>query len=215
MPDSTARATTWSVTINNPKASDDEYIALARQKGWTVDGQPEKGENGTLHYQLIVKTPQVRFSSVKKAFPRAHIEAAKNPVALQRYVHKQDTQVGELTVSQDKYPSLSKLWDLIYDRILQEYEEPDYAPDRYYSLTAFDGYICQLIQAGYHVETMGANPQVRSCFLKYGHSLMIRAHADRQTRQTDPENVAEISIPVSDAFQTSSVSSSPPSDDAS
>jgi len=72
----TDRATVWSVTINNPTPSDEEGIALARQRGWQVEGQKEKGSEGTEHYQLMVKTPQVRFSAVKKAFPRGHIEAA-------------------------------------------------------------------------------------------------------------------------------------------
>lgn len=111
----TQRATCWSVTINNPTAADDECIALARQKGWTVEGQLEVGAEGTPHYQLMVRTPQVRFSAVKKAFPRAHIEQAHNPAALARYVAKEDTRVGQLVESSDQYPSLSKLWELMFD----------------------------------------------------------------------------------------------------
>lgn len=47
---STDRATAWSVTINNPNESDEEAINLARQKGWTVQGQKEVGDEGTPHY---------------------------------------------------------------------------------------------------------------------------------------------------------------------
>lgn len=109
------RATCWSLTINNPTEDDDECIARARQKGWKVDGQPEKGEKDrTRHYQLILKTPQVRFSAVKKAFPRAHIQIARNPAALEQYCHKEETRDGELPSSSDKYPSLSKFWMLVY-----------------------------------------------------------------------------------------------------
>ena len=130
----------WSVTINNPTPSDDEEIARARQKGWKVDGQPEVGANGTLHYQLVVKTPQVRFSQVKKAFCRAHVELARDPLALQAYVHKEDTKAGELQVAQEMYPSLSKLWELIYDQLDVRWncEEPSIRLDRR-ALEVFDG----------------------------------------------------------------------------
>ena len=72
MSESTKRSTCWSVTINNPTADDEECIALARQVNWTVEGQLEKGVEGTLHCQLMVKTPQVRFSALKKMFPSAY-----------------------------------------------------------------------------------------------------------------------------------------------
>ena len=61
------RATCWSITINNPLPADDENIARAKQRsGWKVEGQLEKGENGTPHYQLMVKTPQIRFDPLRK-----------------------------------------------------------------------------------------------------------------------------------------------------
>lgn len=100
------RATNWSVTINNPIKADEENINLARQKGWMVEGQLEKGDNGTPHYQLIVKTPQMRFSALKKAFPRAHIEVAKNVKALETYVKKDETRIGQLPDASEFYPSL-------------------------------------------------------------------------------------------------------------
>jgi hypothetical protein len=195
----TERATNWSVTINNPTASDDEAIAQARQKGWTVDGQLEKGDQGTPHYQLAVRTPQVRFSQVKKAFPRAHIEIARNVAALQAYVHKSDTQIAPLPVQSALYPSLSKLWDLIYDRICDEVEHPadDLQPSEY-TLDLFDKVIYQLITDGYHVETMAVNPQVRGCFLKFGKALMIRSFVDRPTRPTTQNLVLPTIIPDAD-----------------
>ena len=86
------RASVWSVTINNPTQTDEYNISEARQKGWKVEGQLERGEQGTEHYQLILRTPQVRFSAVKQVFPRAHIEVARNVGALTAYVHKEDTE---------------------------------------------------------------------------------------------------------------------------
>jgi len=111
------RATCWSITINNPVKNDEEFIAAARQKGWKVDGQLEKGENGTPHYQLIVRTPQVRFSAVKKAFPRAHIEVARNPTALASYVKKSETREGELPKTESKYPSQSAYFKLVVEAL--------------------------------------------------------------------------------------------------
>jgi len=187
----TQRATCWSITINNPTPQDEEYIALARQKGWTIDGQRERGAQGTEHYQLIARTPQVRFSQVKKAFPRAHIEAAKNAPALAAYVHKTDTRVSELSESQERYPSLSKLWELIYDELDVGWScgecSVSFGSD---SLRVFDRACSQLIRRGYHIETMAVNPQIRSCFAKFALDMFYRVYADRQTRQTAPEIVA-------------------------
>lgn len=102
MTDRQTRATCWSLTINNPTKSDEEWIQQARQKGWQVEGQLEKGKEGTEHYQLMVKTPQVRFSAVKKQFPRAHIEIARNPAALAQYVAKEETREADLPKASDK-----------------------------------------------------------------------------------------------------------------
>lgn len=199
----TNRATCWSVTINNPVSADEDNIALARQKGWKVEGQLEKGENGTPHYQLMVRTPQVRFSALKKQFPRAHIEVARNVSALQTYVHKEDTKQAELKVDQDKYPSLSALWDLMYDYFLQcnyinatwDGEWFTKATGKQKPLQLFDEAINHLIRKGYFVESMGVNPQVRGCFDRYWSSILYRCEARRQTdRQTDENNVAVTSI---------------------
>lgn len=205
---STVRSTCWSLTINNPCDADEENIAIARQKGWTVEGQKEKGENGTVHYQLMLKTPQKRFSTIKKAFPRAHIEVARNPIALEQYVNKEDTRVGQLDKQSLMYPSLSKLWDLIFEYCLNyELIEVTYPhnwrvrmKDRRV-LDIFDDAIRHYIMEGYHVETMGVNPQVRSAFDKYHKALFHRSSVDRQTdRQTDTQSVqsAEDNISVDD-----------------
>jgi len=205
------RATCWALTINNPTEADEECIALARQKGWKVDGQMERGESGTLHYQIMLKTPQVRFSAVKKAFPRAHIEQARKPVALAQYVHKVETRVGELAKGDELYPSLSKFWDLILGQLEFDYafhidkDDVTTLADEWFSLDLFDSWCRNLIEKGYHVETMAVNPQVRSAWLKFGPALVYRSLADRD-RQTDTEenNVAVVDIPT---HATSSASS--------
>lgn len=65
--------------------------------GWALDGQMEKGEEGTPHFQGMLRTPKVAFSTVKRYFPRAHIEKARAPQALAKYVHKQETRLAEFT----------------------------------------------------------------------------------------------------------------------
>lgn len=191
---STERATTWSLTINNPTAADLEEIDLARQKGWKVVGQLEAGENGTEHYQLCLTTPQVRFSAVKKAFTRAHIEVCRNRAALEKYVQKEDTRIAALPGS-DKYPSLSKLWELFFDYLLLEDEVGGDNIDQYLHgiavnpfwhdlrknpLGLFDVYIERLIADGYHVETMAVNPQVRACWKMYWNSILVRCARQRE-----------------------------------
>lgn len=193
------RATCWSVTINNPVASDDESIARAKQRsGWSVTGQKEQGENGTEHYQLMVKTPQTRFSSIKKAFPRAHIEVARNVKALAEYVQKEDTRVGSIP-SNDKYPSLTKLWDLFND-YLTEWNISRQLMAGNDALYYFDLFIAAYIEKGYHIETMGVNPQIRSAVKRYLPAVIARIRSSRsQTdRQTTEENIEGEDIDASE-----------------
>lgn len=183
----------WSVTINNPDVQDEDYINVARQRGWKVMGQLEKGENGTQHYQLAVRTPQVRFSAVKKLFPRAHIELARDPVALLRYVEKEATKVADLPTQQSKYPSLSKYWELVFlylnglgkdglDYVgLEEgevrfyYEERDKLY-RKTPLLLLDEATASLIRQGYHVEGIGGNPSTRSQWKLYSADIILRSY---------------------------------------
>lgn len=95
----TTRGTNWSVTINNP--TEDDYQRWENLKQYPfikfTTGQLEKGEkNGVLHVQGYVRTDQIRLSQLKPCLPRAHIEIAKNKFALQNYVAKEETRVGEI-----------------------------------------------------------------------------------------------------------------------
>ena len=185
------RATCWSVTINNPKKADDENIELARQKsGWTVYGQKEVGENGTEHYQLMITTPQVRFSAVKKAFPRAHIEVARDRKALTKYVNKEETRIASLPTD-TKYPSIQTLWDMFADFVNNKKYRSliDTSPER--RLEIFDDFIRDAIDNGFIVETMGVNPQIRSSVKQYGENIVFRSLCRQTDRQTD-ENIVEV-----------------------
>lgn len=201
---STSRGTSWSLTINNPTPADEESINIARQRGWKVEGQLEKGKEGTLHYQLRVRTPQLRFSAVKKQFPRAHIEIARNDAALGNYVNKEESRVAALPTQQEKYPSLSKLWDLVYDKLSDAIGGPaesDYDWDKLSDrkkLDLFDVACGELISDGYHIESIAVNPQTRAAFAKFSKSILIRSYVDRQTdRQTlCVQNTQEVIVPT-------------------
>lgn len=196
------RGTCWSLTINNPTKSDDECIATARQKsGWKVYGQREKGVQGTEHYQLMVTTPQVRPSALKKAFPRAHIELARDRTALSKYVQKEDTKVGELADQQEHYPSHSKLMAM-FGEYYDSYAKV-VGHECFNVLECFDLMIRQKITQGYYVETMGVNPQIRSAIKNYGRSIALRECLRRQTdRQTPEINVEVKDITNGEEYET-------------
>lgn len=193
------KATAWSLTINNPTESDEDNISEARIKGWKVEGQKEQGENGTIHYQLLLKTPQVRFSAVKKAFPRAHIEIAKKLIALKQYVHKEDTRIAPLMTNDEKYPSPTKLMGLFSEYFHTEFKSISvkyHADPNTYSgdvlLKVFDDCIRDLISRGYYVEAHGVNPQIRGSIKHYGHAIILREAVNKQTQQ---QNAVQENLP--------------------
>lgn len=218
------RATCWSITINNPTKSDDEWIAQARQKsGWKVYGQLEQGELGTPHYQLMVTTPQVRFSAVKKAFPRAHIEIARDRRALEKYVAKEDTRVASLNISQDKYPSHTKLMSW-YGEYYDAYKK-HLGHECFSCLDAFDHMVKVKIREGFYVETLAVNPQIRSAIKNFGRAIadrerILRRQTDRQTTENivpdmDITNAEERDDSQDDDEQSEEVSSSDQSEESS
>jgi len=204
---SSIRGSCWSITINNPISADEENMARARQKGWKIDGQKEVGECGTPHYQLIVRTPQVRFSAVKSAFPRAHIEVARNPAALETYVHKDETKVGELNKQSEMYPSLSKFWDLFfqwcYDDSNTSVQEQRLVVDLLKTKDlekVFAKFVNEYIERGYYIETIACNPATISCLRKFGISILKRSETafyKKEDTQTDTDSqTSEVLVPT-------------------
>lgn len=190
--------------MNNPTADDEEALHIARQKGWKVLGQLERGlKDGTPHYQIRLQTPQVRFSAVKKVFRRGHIEPAREAAALARYVTKEETRVGDLPVQQDTYPSLSKFWDLVFDYLNGlgkdglDYVELEsdvvcmFRPenDRVFKkspLIFLDRAAGDMISRGYHVESLAANPSTRSMWKLFHMDIILRSY--RKKRIVDDEH---------------------------
>nr|WAE42882.1 MAG: replication associated protein [Cressdnaviricota sp.] len=208
------RSTNWSITINNPTPDDEECISVARSKGWTVNGQKETGSEGTPHYQLAVKTPQVRFTAVKKVFPRAHIEIARNIAALNAYVKKEETRTGELPTTSSQYPTISRMWELMFDMTWKESWYGEDSMDEYieeYSkmsdkarLVWLDDKAADMIKRGYFIEHHIVNPQVRSSFSKFMPQLFERTIRKLITsvdtsRQTDTQEIVVPTINATEA----------------
>jgi hypothetical protein len=80
----------YLLTINNPETNDLPEVPNERCAVW----QLEKGENGTPHLQVyLLFKNQTSFNTVKTAFPRAHIDAAKgSPKQCVAYCSKEETR---------------------------------------------------------------------------------------------------------------------------
>lgn len=160
-------------------------MKTAEELGWGVQGQIEKGAEGTPHYQLMVTTPQVRFSAVKKVFPTAHIEPARNRRALEQYVHKEDTRVELLKsveVSFLTYPQVRKKF---FEWLLKEHDVDSLTRDNEHRLELWDSFIGASIREGMEVDLIGMNPQHRGCIAKYWFSYIANEERRQTDRQTD------------------------------
>lgn len=231
MADTTQRSSWWSVTINNPQQSDIDEMNAARQAGWHLEGQLEKGAEGTPHYQLAVKTPvQVRFSAVKKMFSRGHIEVARKPSALVQYVAKEDTRVAPLPVQSEMYPSLTKFWSLVIKEIddwniyiIPKWKGEDEGPNSWFEWSdrkhggpcptpdqGFHYAVNNLIEKGYHVESIAVNPQVISAWRRYHKAICTRVYNERDQERRALEEAAVVSVPITNANEEDNSPAAPP-----
>jgi len=186
----TDRATCWSITINNPTEEDLNPVFPAG--GWTLKGQPEVGANGTRHLQAILYTPQVRVAAVKKVFPRAHIEVARNRKALEKYVQKEDTRAGDAIVRQSDIPTIFEYQTII----ASQWEDDEYSarwqlacenasptnmpcPDEV-AMQYLDSLVAADIEYGRRgAEYIAINPMWRSSWKRFWRSI-IKRHASQQ-----------------------------------
>jgi len=232
------RGTNWSITYwfdtdeTPSKARVDEYIELARQKGWVINGQVEKAPTtGNLHYQLHLNTrKQVRLGEVRKTLPTAWIEKARKTVALEQYVKKEDTRVAPLEDKSEKYPTTNKLWELMYreydiwdkdgwdqadDGEVQFYREEEQKKLEKDPLAFFDKMMSKLIRRGYYVDMLATNPAIRSFFKKFWRDILFRVR--EEIRQTDRQNELisqSVHIPTIDGADTDDETSAGTPDEA-
>jgi len=215
--DGAKRGTCWSITINNP--TDDDYKLAQNATGWkdfiSFEGQKEKGENGTLHIQGMLKTKSVKFSAVKKHFPRAHIELAKSPTALEKYVAKSETRVGELPKTKcatvnNLNSCILELWPIakhhnhLYTLLcaIREYHGNENT-----GLNLLDEITATLMAQGYYgVEYISANPSVRATWKKFWEHIVRREYATSQNQEPPTPSTQEPHESETDAAERNSLS---------
>jgi len=178
---STDRATVWSVTQQVADENEaKEFMAKQTPPGWRLEGQVEKAPTtGQLHLQLLLKTPQVRFSAVKKQFPRAHIEVARDNLALARYVHKEESRVTSV-----EHTATPTVWDF-NGMVLEKWDCEEF--EKFASVTDWrsasddmamlyvDKLIGDMIESGVRgAEYMGVNPMIRSSWKKFWKQMVYR-----------------------------------------
>lgn len=203
--DKKVRATCWSITINNPTQEDYEAIKNI-PAGWSVLGQPEVGEEGTPHLQLCIKTPQVRWSAVKKHFVRGHIEVARNQKALTKYVQKEETRAGDLIQVKSQIPTIfeyqtiiAKQWieDDFQERLkrsLQVTKVPDIDE---VAMCYIDSLVSADIRSGRRgAEWISINPMWRCSWKKFWRDIIIR---DGPGSQAEGSEEASVSPPAQNA----------------
>lgn len=123
------KASNWSITINNPTAEDYAEIEALKVQPWVKkwEGQLEEGEDGTPHIQARLHTERCRFGRVKTALSRAHIEAARNSLALTNYVHKPETRIAELPTVASRFMNIQQFYPILaawtVDKIAEDYHE--------------------------------------------------------------------------------------------
>jgi len=197
---SDSKSCCWSITINNPTADDFQQWEALKGLHWVkqVSGQVEQGENETPHIQGCLKTQSVRFAQVKKALPRAHIEAARSAAALERYVAKEATRVAPIpTIKVATQSDLQNYcltvtlchcykWKAIEDPLLTNdldlIESCNYEIKKNWELL-LDSAVEALIYQGYYgVEFVASNPQIRMAFKKYLPAILYRTFHARQDK---------------------------------
>lgn len=191
---SSDRATAWSITINNPTESDMTPTLPAK---WVLTGQIEEGAEGTIHYQAMLKTPQERFSAVKRVFPRAHIEVARNSKALGNYVHKAESRIAERP---DVVSNIPTLWDYQHT-IAKAFRDDEFnvhcdqlGEEIKLADDLFMAYIDELVRRDIikgvcGVEFIAINPMWRSAWKKFGRAMIARERAGaRPPADAPPEN---------------------------
>lgn len=193
------RGTCWSITINNPVEGDYKCDLPA---GWKLTGQLEEGEKGTPHFQGMLKTNQVRFSAIKKVFPRAHIELAKNAKALEKYVHKVETRTQEVRDNVSTLPTLFEYQGIIADMWVEEDFQRRWnvacenigtnsVPDMdVVAMRYIDSLVASDIERGRRgAEFIGINPMWRSSWKLFWRSIIKRR--DAASPRSGSENHAE------------------------
>jgi len=188
----TARYSCWSITINNPTEED----VRCEVPGWVLKGQYEEGASGTRHFQGMLCTPQVRASAVKRVFPRAHIEGARNKKALEKYINKEETRLETFTST--GVPTIFEYqrmvgyewnWDHFDNVLVPMYDKK---PEDDVAMIYLDNICAKMIREGaIGLEFISINPMWRSSWKRFYRSIIAR----NATKQVPQEEVQSPSPP--------------------
>ena len=140
----------------------------------------------------------MRFSAVKRVFPRAHIEVARNKKALEAYVHKEDTRVGEFAgtaipnmfVFQD---TIAEAFDMdeVKRRWLDEDMSKLYKHDINEMVLAYTDELVadRILIGGRGLEFIAINPMWRSSWKKFWRYIIARnARSQEAVSQETPSS---------------------------
>lgn len=203
----------WSLTIWMPPYTLESWLetiqqALASNPKWSTHGQKECGEeSGKLHYQLFLKTPdQPRKSKIMKLLPKVHIESETNRKALEKYVHKEDTRVGEFKTIERAHVTFSEcIRQFIGWLDRQSLLDEAFTNDE--RLRIWDEFIEASVSEGIAIDIIGVNPQYRSCISKYWKGYIQNyIRQDKDKDKTAENNVAVVNIPVINAEDSQELS---------
>lgn len=190
---SDVRSTCWSITINNPTKEDMALIEAPPVPGWKMEGQIEQGEQGTIHYQGMLTTPQVRFAAVKRVYTRAHIDKARNKTALAKYVHKEDTRIEAVTSTHiptifEYEVIIAKRWKQDeFENIMRELPRKNIDD---LAMLYIDSLVSQDIANGQRgAEWIATNPMWRNAWKKFWRSIIKRENGQDEVH--DPGEASQ------------------------
>lgn len=164
-----------------------ELVTLMPQN-WSLEGQLEQGVDSQqkLHAQLFLKTEQTRGTKVIKYFPNCYIAEARNPFALQNYVHKEDTRVAEFKTVENRSPQWFTVCDKMFDWYIETHQDQlAFEVDDIERMKLWDIFIGLSIEDGMRVDIIGVNPQYRSCIMRYWKNYLRNALHRQKDRQTN------------------------------
>jgi len=200
----------WSLTINDKDGVLEDKDIQCAIPGWKLEGQWEIGNSGTRHFQGYLNTPPVRFSAVKREFPRAHIEIARDVGALKAYVHKDETRVSGFQPNNvpnmfDFQRTVSAKWDWEeFNEFIKRRNNVDTVvsakdilmPDDL-AMEYLDSIVSDLIEEGaIGIEFIAINPMWRSSWKRFWKAILRRNKIDVISINTNaPQERNEIQAP--------------------
>lgn len=211
-PSGTERGNWWSITYFPPddiamgseevcKSHCDAWMLRQLPQGWKIEGQMERcPDTQRLHIQACLRTPQTRCSTVRHNFPRCKVLIAIKPIALQQYVHKEDTRVAELA----KHEEMT-IW-AFSEKIASEWKNETFheltknisfedlikGKKDEMALCYMDSIVSDLIVSGVRgAEFMGVNPMLRSAWKKYWKAILARESKKRELPRLEISDIFE------------------------